>query len=485
MRNKLKITFVLLLAAILTTAFVPVYSAEEGKPLTLNIEEAVKLGLENSTALKQVQNEIELSRLSDDRARFLKEEAHDADRAISSGYEQVNAAEALLQNNVIPPAAGVPTALQGKTFDQAKAVLIAGGASSQDAEAQVSGIVTQISSSLSRARSSLSQGDMDLSEAMSQAGQTLSDKLNLASVESFGVDATGDMMTTMSRVSLEVTKASYDIYKNQIAMLIKKGYYDVLKAQKLLEAKQKAMDRAKKQWDFAADSFNEGMKAKDDVLLAEVYYKGIQIEYKNAEGNLKNAFIELKKNMNIPMDTEIKLTDVLADKVEKQNLEEGLVSGMKNRLEMKRALGEELIYISNEKYARQYYDKITFQYKEAGLRKEKAVLNFEKTKNEVEASIRQSYETLNSTGEMLELSGDMAEKARESVDIAEYKYKEGFGAESSLLKKLDLEASAGTIVEVLAAEENLSQVEEKVVEIMYGYNMAKMKYLNDIGKFIY
>jgi hypothetical protein len=38
---------------------------------------------------------------------------------------------------------------------------------------------------------------------------------------------------------------------------------------------------------------------------------------------------------------------------------------------------------------------------------------------------------------------------------------------------------------VLAAEENLAAIEEKVVQIIYGYNLAKMKYFNDIGYFIY
>jgi hypothetical protein len=43
-----------------------------------------------------------------------------------------------------------------------------------------------------------------------------------------------------------------------------------------------------------------------------------------------------------------------------------------------------------------------------------------------------------------------------------------------------MEDAGGTIFEVLAAEEKLSEVEEKVVEIVYGYNLAKSKYEVDI-----
>jgi outer membrane protein TolC len=268
-------------------------------------------------------------------------------------------------------------------------------------------------------------------------------------------------------------------------MLIQKNYYDVLKAQKILEVKKKAMERAKKQYEFAKDSYEVGMKAKDDMLLTDVYYKGTQIEYKKAEADLENALIELKKNLNIPLDKEIVLTDVLVDDREIPNLEEGLKSGLKNRLEIKKALGEVGVYDLNLEVVNRKYTPNTFQYKEAALLKKKARLNYDKVFQNVEASIRQSYQTLIAVGDMMEKAKDMVEKAKENVEIAEYKYKEGFGVETSLLKKLDIEAAAGTIIEVLAAEENLSNVEEKVVEIIYNYNLAKIKYYNDAGKFIY
>ena len=44
---------------------------------------------------------------------------------------------------------------------------------------------------------------------------------------------------------------------------------------------------------------------------------------------------------------------------------------------------------------------------------------------------------------------------------------------------------AGTMVEVLAAEENLANIEEKQIEAMNGYNLARLKYLNDIGELPY
>jgi len=276
-----------------------------------------------------------------------------------------------------------------------------------------------------------------------------------------------------------------NIYKNQIALLIQKSYYDVLKARKMLEVKQKAVERAEKQYDLAADSYKIGMKAKDDMLLAELYYKKTQIEYQQAVADLNNAMTEFKKNINVPQDPEIELTDVLAEEVEDQDLEQGLQSGLTNRLEIKKTFGQLVVNDLSFDSTKKTYPENTFQYKEAALLKEKARLEYENTKVTVESSIRQSYETMKRAGEMLKLTQQMADEAQEVVDIANYKYTEGFGEDNSLLKQMNLESASGTIVEVLAAQENLADVEEKVVEIMYGYNLARMKYFNDIGKFVY
>ncbi|MDK2835625.1 MAG: hypothetical protein PWP21_402, partial [Thermosediminibacterales bacterium] len=346
-------------------------------------------------------------------------------------------------------------------------------------------IINEIKQNIADQKENLLNGELTLIDSLQEAGSTLSDKLNFESLDSLSLDSTADLMEAMADISYEVTSASYGIYKNKIALLIQNSYYNVIKAEKLLEAKKKAMERAKKQFQFAKDGFEEGMKSKDEMLLADLYYKGAQIEYQKAEGELKNALIELKKDLNIPLDKEVVLEYVLADNIEEVSLEEGLKSGLKNRLEIKKALGEVAVYDLNFELTKRKYPPNTFQYKEASLLKEKARLNYEKTRLEVESSIRQSYETLKAAGEMLKTSKEMVDEAKENLEIAEFKYKEGFGVETTFLKKLDIESAAGTIVEVLAAEENLADVEEKVVNIMYGYNLAKMKYFNDIGKLIY
>lgn len=476
--------------------------AEEPQALTLTIKDAVDTGLKNSLTLQLVQNQINLAAVADERAYSNKkgldsavDSLKDGRRELSNAQEQLSKAKDALNAGIAPE--NIPlTDSQGNPLKDSSgnSLVIPAGTSisgylsaighSEFTDIVKAGVQKELDAKqtqIDAGETKLSEGVSSLDQALEDAGAQLFAKLNTSNVGAVDADETGALMTTMADLSYEVSSASYDIYKGQISMLIQKSYYDALKAQYILDSKNKAMERAKKQYQFAADSYEAGMKAKDDLLLANIYYQGTQVEYQKAQGEYNNAIIELKKNMNIPLTTNITLNEVMQDTLESYDIEEGVKSGLQNRIEVKKAMAEVLINDLNFKVVSDKYPEITYQYREANLLKEKARLGYEKTKVDVESSIRQSYETLKSTGDMLTTSGEMVKQAQESLEIAELKYQEGMATESTLLKKLDLETSAGTILEVLAAEENLTQIEEKVIEITYGYNLAKVKYLNDIG----
>ncbi len=457
-----------MLSLLLTCACVlPAHAESVQETLQFTLEEAVKTGIENSIDLKQVENEINLQEISKKRAKYNEKKLDDGKDKISYGRRSLSDLKAIEDAGASPDKITLPNGHE----------IPAGPLSQEDKE--------QLGRVIQAGEGSLSSGEEKISKALKDAASALSSKLDFNSMDILTVDATGNILTTSANVSYEVTKASYDIYKNQLALLIQKNYYDVLKGEKMLQVKDTALARAQKQYQFVKDSFEEGMASRDDMLLADIYCKGKQTEYQKAQGDLKNAYIELKKNLNIPLETQLKLTDVLAEEAKEEDLKAALLNGFVKRLEMKKSQGEVIVYDLNfEEVSRTYPDN-TFQYKEANLLKEKARINFSKTKLEVENSIRQSYETVNTMGEMLNTAKTMIDQAKESVEIAEFKYKEGFGVDSVLMKKTDTLPASGTIMEVLVAEENLASIKEKVVEIMYGYNLAKMKFYNDAGYFVY
>ncbi|MGN9165491.1 TolC family protein [Tissierellaceae bacterium HCP3S3_D8] len=446
-----------------------------GETMKLTIEEAVLTGIENSIQLDQVEKQIQLSDVSNQRARYSAKKLRKGRDDIREGQRQLNEAEKLLDSGIAPGEVTLP--------DGSK--LPAGTNLNNLPSDQKEAIEKGIRDSLEKSKSQLTSGDYKIVNALQEAGSTISSALDFASLDALEIDSTADVMETMTKIALEVTQASFDIYKNSIALLIQKNYYDVLQAKQLLEVKQKAMDRGKTQYEFAKASYEEGLKPKDDMLVASTYYRSTKIQYEQAKGDLENAIVELKKSINIGFDKDIELTDVLLEEPEKFDLEKGLVNGMKERLEIKKALGEVAVYALNFDETKRKYTPNTFQYKEAEILRDKSAVDFNQAKLEVENSIRQSYNTVNTVAAMLDGTKEMIKEAEGNLEIAILKYKEGFGVETSLLKNLNLEDSAGTIVEVLAAEEKLAEIEENVVKITYAYNLARMQYLNNTGNFLY
>ncbi|WP_312906398.1 TolC family protein [Tissierella praeacuta] len=449
--------------------------AAEDKVLKLTMEEAVLMGIENSLALDQVEAEIKLADITKRSAHYSTRKLRRGDKNLRDAQKEINQAERLLNQGIVP---GDISLGDGKTIKAGTKI------DSLPAEVQNS-IKSGIKKSIDDSRDRLSDGSLKIINALQEAGGTISTALDFASLDALNVDSTSDVLNTMADISFEVTQASFDIYKNSIALLIQKNYYDVLQAKQMVEAKKKAMERGKKQYEFATASYNEGLKPKDDMLVASTYYKSTKIQYEKAKGDLENALVELKKNLNVGFDKELVLTDVLVEKPEKFNLEDGLINGMKQRLEIKKTLGEVVVYNTNFDETKKKYPSNTFQYQEAEALKEKSLINFNQAKLEVESSIRQSYNSVNTVASMLESTKEMIKEAEGNLEIAILKYKEGFGVQTNLLKNLNLEDSAGTIIEVLAAEEKLAEIEENVVKITYAYNLARMQYLNNTGNFIY
>lgn len=470
---KRTIVSVLVFTLIFASSLEAFASSEE--TLKLTIEDAVLIGIENSILLDQIEKEIELANVAKKSAAYSAKKLRKGRDDIREAERQISEAEKLLGQDIVPRDVTLP---DGTTIPAGTSI------ANMPSEVKES-IKSGIQKSLDESKAQLNRGDYKIVTALQEAGGAISSALDFATLDALTVDSTSDVMKTMTEVAYEVTQASFDIYKNSIALLIQKNYYDVLQAKQMLEVKKKAMERAKTQYEFAKASYEEGLKPKDDMLVASTYYRSTKIQYEKAKGDLENAIIELKKSLNIGFDKDIELTDVMVEKIEDFNLEEGLINGMKERLEIKKALGEVVVYNLNFNETKRKYPPNTFQYQEAKILKDKSLLNFNQAKLEVESSIRQSYNDLNAVAAMLESTREMIKEAEENLEIAILKYKEGFGVETSLLKNLNLEDSAGTIVEVLAAEEKLAEIEENVVKITYAYNLARMQYLNNTGNFIY
>lgn len=290
-----------------------------------------------------------------------------------------------------------------------------------------------------------------------------------------------ELYEAQAKMGLNITTIGQKVAVQKISLLVSKEYFDAVKYQKLADMKKTAMDRAQAQEKAAKASYDAGFRAKDDYLLAKAQSELMRADYESAQMNVNNALIELKATIGMDQDTAVRLSPWNETKM-MPDQSKGLEQGLKKRLEIQKAQGELDIANLNLKIAKEYLGPGAVDYEQARISTVKAQIELQRQKYNVEKDIRQAYQSLLTTNKMSEGVKDTVASARESASIAEYRYREGFSIPSPIMKALNAEDLAGTTVEVLAAQEKLMDVEEKVIEIEYNNNLAKVNYLVCIGE---
>lgn len=474
-----------------------VYASDE---VTLTIAQAVEEGLEKSITIDKIKNQAELANLVNKNASKNKNDIYNAENELAnasrdlsngrsevySSLDQLDSAQAALDNGIAPMDIPIKDPTTGEVV-----MVIPKGSPIPD-EQIIHQIQAQLDANKSKINSALEKLDDGTQEYLSSKAKydlgiqfamtNVANKLSTSTISSLSPTAVADLVVEMADKQERITHYSVHIYKNQIAMQIQNSYYEVLKHKKLLEAKEKALDRGKLQYDYAVFAYEVGAKSKDDVNFAKLYYDGIQMAYELQKKDYHNAMTELKKNMNIRLDTNINVVEEPMALGSTFELTQGINSGLRTRLEIKMAEAQVDLYKAlRTAVDRSYYKQSDNQYKEAELLIDKAQIGLKEAQLQVESSIRMSYETMSTMQRVMNTANQLKESAEQAVEIAKLKYEVGFGADNALLKNLNLQDLSGTMVEVIAAEENLASVEAKVIEATNGYNLARIKYLNDIG----
>jgi len=438
-------------------------SEKAQETMNLTVDTAVKYGLENNKSIDMLENKIQLAIIAASNAKknssdlkkaknTLKDamdKLDDAEEQIDSAQGQVDQAESLLANGIAPISIPLSDS-HGNPINDGNGnqivipagsnildTLIGIGIPSDTANGMFSLIKQSIETELNSNQSKIDENSIAVKEAKStleakkeefkdilkDTSEKLDAKIDYGSLVNLDADDAGELMITMAGVNLDVTKYAKNIYKNQIAMLIQKNYYDALYAKKVYELKKIAMERGEKQYNMVKLSYDNGMKAKDDLLLSKMYYDSTIISCRLAESDYKNALVKLKENMNLNMNTEITLEDSMFDKVTEENLNDGLKSGLTNRIEIQKALGQLKIYELNEEIlnSRAEYKANKNGTKEAKLLTEGARLQLDKAKTTVTSEINQSYETMAAAGDMLLASTELIANGRRGCSHCESK----------------------------------------------------------------
>ena len=139
----------------------------------------------------------------------------------------------------------------------------------------------------------------------------------------------------IASLGLDVAEINENLVRQEIIFNAKKTYFSLLKAQKLFDIAQNTVTQLKAHKEVAHNYYQVGMTPLNDFLQAEVELANAEQELIVARNQMENAESGLNNLLRRPLDTPVKIKDIIEYLSFEQELEYCLAEAEKNRLEIK------------------------------------------------------------------------------------------------------------------------------------------------------
>lgn len=272
-------------------------------------------------------------------------------------------------------------------------------------------------------------------------------------------NATIDMNRILNSLQLKATESKIKLGAQQ-------AYYDLIYAQNDLNLKKQSLARAQTQLKVAKAAFEVGTKAKTDVLQAEMGLAGAQAALTTAENNLEIERMDLNDFLGVDLDK--KWNIVVANKQAapiSKTLQQAQTEALENRVEMTKVKEELKLAELNVKLVDEYSVLATYQGRIAKNNVETSKAAIEQQERAISKEVAQAYYNLNAARQAI----DFQKKAMDSA------------AESYRLTNLRFENGLATTLEVIQAEEELSDRENQYQRAILTYNLAVVNFDTALG----
>lgn len=258
--------------------------------------------------------------------------------------------------------------------------------------------------------------------------------------------------------TLENTKKQLE---EVIKLSVEQAYYKVLEDEQNLDVLNTSLELAQKAQSIAKVQFDKGMITEDQLLQAEIGVSGVNMQIDQAKATLEKDMLNLKRQLGLPLKSELKLETVFkVPDISGIDVEEGVESALKNRMEILEAKKDLDIKQQDFELIKKYYLDITFQYKSGLLNLNTSQEKLKSAEQDVELDVRSKYLDMKSASSALPVLQMNVEKAQESLRLAQLRFENGLG----------------TIVDVLNAQNTLLQNQLNLVKTQHGLNLAKINY---------
>jgi len=300
----------------------------------------------------------------------------------------------------------------------------------------------------------------------------------------------------VAKESFEKTKIDYETEIQNLVLDVKKAYFNVLKAQRLLETSLKYRESLQNHLKDARKMFEMGLVTKLDILKTEVALKDAETKITESENFLNLARSNFNFVLNRPLDYNFIIQDILEQQEVENDYQWWLTTAMKQRSEIKSFEKVLLIYDKNIKieksnlYPQVYFffnyniergtqtsrndwndnwnTGISLSYdiwnwgetqkkiKKAEKSKQEIEKQFELVKNSIEIEVKNAYLNFLSTKKKIEQAKKQIESAEENLRVARLLYNEGMA----------------TTTDVIDATTTLIQANNSFFNYLYEYQIS-------------
>ncbi|MGN7469299.1 TolC family protein [Brevibacillus sp. SAFN-007a] len=304
--------------------------------------------------------------------------------------------------------------------------------------------------------SSMSAANM--SKDMIDSLEGIKEQLNAAKSKYVG--------TAQAEINKKLNALAVKATESKIRLGAQNAYYNLIFAQDDYELKKQSLTRAETQLKVAKAAFDVGTKAKTDVLQAEMGVAGAKAALTSAANAVEVARMDLNDFLGVDLNKKWKIVSNNKQVAPiSLTLEQAQAEALTKRVEMTKVQEELNLAELNVKLIEEYSALSTLQGRQARNNVEKAKMAIEEQKRAISKEVAQAYLNLNAAKEA----------------IAFQKIAKDSAAESYRLTNLRFENGLATTLEVIQAEEELSNRENQYQKAILNYNLAVVNFETALG----
>jgi outer membrane protein TolC len=254
-----------------------------------------------------------------------------------------------------------------------------------------------------------------------------------------------------------IAKKTLNLEEQNLRINVERTYYNVLMAEDNLKNANLQVERSKEQLKNAQVSFENGVVARDSLLMAEAGLSQSMQNLYTAEKNLELARMSLNKLMGRELSAPLVLTTRFKYKPETPTpLNDMIQDALKLRPEVVQAREMAEVTKLNAVTALRYYAKNTYIYRKAETDAKKAELGLKEAEESIKLAVNAAYLNVQEASQKLASAEKIKAAAEETYRIVDLKYK----------------SQMATTAELLEANEKLYGAQLLYTSSVFDYNVA-------------